>query len=201
MLPYTVIKEANPPQHERHRHRRRSTSQLHVQRAARARSSVGSSCSASAAAPGDGRSSTTRRRSSRCCSAWRIAIVLTLFLKETGPAVQRRSAAGRRRRPSMTTDTGTGKYEAPAGALPQPRADCRPPSRIRARQRRWRARSRPREQGLIVPILVGPAAKIARVARQRGHRSRRRRDRRCAAQPCVGGQGRGAGARRARPSC
>ena len=35
MLPYTVIKEANPPQLERHGHRRRQLPELHVQRAAR----------------------------------------------------------------------------------------------------------------------------------------------------------------------
>ena len=40
-----------------------------------------------------------------------IAIVLTLFLKETGPAARTRSTAATIRRISMTHATGTGKYE------------------------------------------------------------------------------------------
>ena len=44
------------------------------------------------------------------------------------------------------------------------------------------------EAGIISPILVGPAAKIKRVARRASDRYRRVRDRRRRAQRCRGGQ-------------
>ena len=49
--------------------------------------------------------------------------------------------------------------------MPRPRRRFRRRSRIPARNRRCPARSTPRAKGLIVPILVGPAATIAEIAK------------------------------------
>ena len=56
-------------------------------------------------------------------------------------------------------------------------------------------------QGLIVPILVGPAATIAEIAKAKGIDLGGARNRGRGRQPRRGGQGGGTGPRRARPSC
>ena len=105
-----------------------------------------------------------------------LAIVLTLLLKETGPAVRRRrTPAPAPVRSAMTTrETGTGKYEqllARCQTLaPVPTAVAHP-CEATALAGALEAGA----QGLIMPILVGPAAKIAEVAETRRTRPRRAR--------------------------
>ena len=118
MLPYTVIKEANPPTGERHIHRRHQFHQLHLQRAAGPRLRPPPSAWVEA---------------ERRMRIWRLpghfqpllygvglAIVLTLLLKETGPAARR--PAPRPRRLTMT-QTWNRQVRTAAGALPGPRPD------------------------------------------------------------------------------
>ena len=61
----------------------------------------------------------------------------------------------------MSRQTGTGKYEQLLERCREPARRSRRPWRIPARRPRWPARSRRAQKGLITPILVGPAAKIA----------------------------------------
>ena len=100
----------------------------------------------------------------------------------------------------MTRTTGTGKYEQLLERCrslePVPTAVAHP-----CEETALAGAIEAGAKGLIAPILVGPAAKIREIAQKQRHRSRATRDRRRAAQPCRGGQGGRAGARRARPSC
>ena len=92
----------------------------------------------------------------------------------------------------MNRDTGTGKYEQLlercASLEPIPTAVAHP-----CEATALAGAIEAGEQGLITPILVGPAAKIDEIAEAERHRPRQARDRRRAAQPCVSGQGGGAG--------
>ena len=156
---------SEPAAGERHRDRRHQLSELHVQRAARSRCSL-------AADP-----RVQRRRRARTLEHYQtafepllygvgLAIVLTFFLKETGPAVR---ATGRPHCGVPTHESTNRNRKVRTAAASDARASSRSPrrSRIPARRRRWRAPSRPAQKGLITPILVGPAAKIAEVAARR----------------------------------
>ena len=70
-----------------------------------------------------------------------LAIILTLLLERNGTG--RAPGPGSSSEFLMTRDTGTGKYEAPPRPMSTASRRCRPPWRIRARRRRSRARSRP----------------------------------------------------------
>ena len=169
MLPYTVIKEANPPRAERHRDGRRQLPELHLQRAAGPRVRAGCSGSVVRRSRRDASSSTTRRRSSRSCAGVGLAIVLTLApegnrdrrgpRRARGPSIGSTEAMNRRNRNGKVRDSCSSAAAASSRS--------RPRWRIPARRPRWPARSRPRELGLITPILVGPAAKIEEIARSR----------------------------------
>ena len=102
-----------------------------------------------------------------------LAIVLTLLLKETGPAgAAGGPIAGAARRIMSSTEPepeNTNSCSSAADGL-----DAGPDRRrasLRGDGAGGRARGRARK-GLIAPILVGPAAKIAEIGRQAGTRSR-----------------------------
>ena len=96
-----------------------------------------------------------------------LAIVLTFLLKETGPAV-RPLAVAVSKGDEMSPQAGTGKYERLLERCAKPRSRFQQRWPTRVRQRRWRVRSKPAQKGLIEPILVGPAGKIAGIAKSSG---------------------------------
>ena len=157
MLPYTVIKEANPPQLG-------GTATgvvnfLNFTFSALLGPSVRLACSRRVRRRGaDASSRTTRSTFQPLLYGVALAIVLTLLLKETGPAAAR--AARTRAAETQRWHNRNRKVRETARALHEARADPDRGRASRARRPRWRARSRPREQGLIMPILVGPADKI-----------------------------------------
>ena len=127
-----------------------------------------------------------------------LAIVLTLLLKETGPAARARPHAALT--PQHDATTGTGKVRTAARALPGARAD---PDRGRASVRGDRAgrRDRGRREGLDHADPRRSGGEDPRDREGSADRSRRHRDRRCAAQPRVRRARRSSSCARARPSC
>ena len=116
-----------------------------------------------------------------------LAIVLTFFLKETGPARTRRGPHASDGDAMTTAQTGTGKYE----QLLERCRSLEPVATAVAHPCEATALAGAIEaaaQGLIAPILVGPAAKIREVAEAHGIDLGGVADRRRAAQPCGGGR-------------
>ena len=89
----------------------------------------------------------------------------------------------------MTASTGTGKYEQLLercrSLAPVPTAIAHP-----CEETALAGAIEAGAKGLIVPILVGPAAKIQEIAQKAGIALGHDRDRRRPAQPCGGGQSR-----------
>ena len=189
MLPYTVIKEANPPE---------------VSGTATGVVNFLNFTFSALLGPGVRLDAGARQRRRRAMTLEHyqtafqpllygvaLAIVLTFLLKETGPAV----AASRARRPReahvMTQTPGTGKYEqllARCRSLePVPTAVAHP-----CEETALAGAIEAGAKGLIAPILVGPEAKIREIAKAHGIDLGQTADRRRAAQPCRGGEGGGA---------
>ena len=101
----------------------------------------------------------------------------------------------------MSAKTGTGKYER---LLARCRSLAAVPTAVAypCEESALAGASRPAQKGLIEPILVGPAATIEEIARKARHRPRAAPGSSTPrTSPAAAAQGRGAGPRRARPSC
>ena len=191
MLPYTVIKEANPPERQRHRHRRRQLPELHLQRAARPGVRL-AAVERSAAAPRRCSSNTTRRRSQP-------------LLYGVG-ARHRSDVLPEGNRTGGSTPDQPQREARHESHQPEPESTKQLLARCRSLEPVPTAVAHPCEETALAGAIEAAREGADRAdprrpgredPRDRGgqrHRPRQTRDRRRAAQPCRGGEGRGAGA-------